>query len=99
MQRTARNNRRRQSLWFEQFEPRRLLAGFDGTGADVYGPLPAPVLELPLVAPPLPAASFAGNDAAWMRSQGLTGADQTVVLIDSGIAYDHVALGGGFGAG
>ena len=29
---------------------------------------------------------------------GLTGAGQTVVVIDSGIAYDHVALGGGFGA-
>jgi len=30
---------------------------------------------------------------------GFDGAGQTVVVIDSGIAYDHVALGGGFGAG
>ncbi len=29
---------------------------------------------------------------------GLTGAGQTVVVIDSGIAYDHYALGGGFGS-
>ncbi|MGE3779647.1 MAG: S8 family serine peptidase, partial [Pirellulaceae bacterium] len=30
---------------------------------------------------------------------GLTGSGQTVVVIDSGIAYDHQALGGGFGTG
>jgi len=29
---------------------------------------------------------------------GFTGAGQTVAVIDSGIAYDHSALGGGFGA-
>lgn len=35
-----------------------------------------------------------------MREQyGLRGAGQTVVVIDSGIAYDHVALGGGIGPG
>ena len=30
---------------------------------------------------------------------GLTGSGQTVAVIDTGIAYNHVALGGGFGAG
>ena len=30
---------------------------------------------------------------------GFTGQGQTVVVIDSGIAYSHTALGGGFGAG
>lgn len=30
---------------------------------------------------------------------GFDGSGQTVVIIDSGIAYDHAALGGGFGAG
>ena len=30
---------------------------------------------------------------------GLSGKGQTVAVIDSGIAYDHVALGGGYGAG
>src|SRR5688572_8449306 len=30
---------------------------------------------------------------------GLSGRGQTVAIIDSGIAYDHRALGGGFGQG
>jgi subtilisin family serine protease len=30
---------------------------------------------------------------------GFTGVGQTVAIIDSGIAWDHVALGGGFGSG
>ena len=33
------------------------------------------------------------------QSHGLDGSGQTVAVIDSGIAYDHVALGGGFGPG
>jgi subtilisin family serine protease len=33
------------------------------------------------------------------REFGLDGRGQTVVIIDSGIAYDHVALGGGLGSG
>ncbi len=33
------------------------------------------------------------------ETYGLTGAGQTVVVIDSGVAYDHVALGGGYGDG
>ncbi|HUE69621.1 MAG TPA: S8 family serine peptidase [Pirellulaceae bacterium] len=34
-----------------------------------------------------------------VRDYGFTGDGQTVVVIDSGIAYDHVALGGGYGSG
>ncbi len=34
-----------------------------------------------------------------MDEYGFDGAGQTVVVIDSGIAWDHYALGGGFGAG
>ncbi len=33
-----------------------------------------------------------------LNNYGLTGKGQTVVVIDSGIAYDHLALGSGFGA-
>ncbi|WP_197452170.1 S8 family peptidase [Rosistilla carotiformis] len=33
------------------------------------------------------------------QNYGLDGSGQTVAVIDSGIAYDHVALGGGFGPG
>jgi subtilisin family serine protease len=49
----------------------------------------------------LAAAADTGGDwqHALSGSAGwdLTGAGQTVVVIDSGIAYDHAALGGGFG--
>lgn len=41
---------------------------------------------------------FGTPDAAVRQQYGLSGAGQTVVVIDSGIAYDHVALGGGFGS-
>src|SRR5687768_10301846 len=33
-----------------------------------------------------------------LSNYGLTGKGQTVVVIDSGIAYDHLALGSGFGS-
>ena len=33
------------------------------------------------------------------KTFGFDGSGQTVVVIDSGIAYDHYALGGGFGSG
>ncbi len=34
-----------------------------------------------------------------MDKYGLTGSGQTVAVIDTGVAYDHYALGGGFGTG
>ena len=51
-----------------------------------------------------PQTQLAGEDALTGLDQarqayGFTGDGQTVVVIDSGIAYDHQALGGGFGAG
>jgi len=40
------------------------------------------------------------QQAAELRSdRGLDGSGQTVAVIDSGVAWDHVALGGGFGPG
>ncbi|QDS95371.1 Subtilisin E precursor [Roseimaritima multifibrata] len=47
------------------------------------------------------------TDGDWLLDQaaevremyGIDGAGQTVAVIDSGIAWDHVALGGGFGPG
>jgi hypothetical protein len=45
---------------------------------------------------------FSGSGLAGLTSAsnayGLTGAGQTVAVIDSGIAWDHFALGGGFGS-
>jgi hypothetical protein len=44
------------------------------------------------------AHAMTGLDVA--RNQyGFTGAGQTVAVIDTGIGYDHLALGGGFGSG
>jgi subtilisin family serine protease len=43
-------------------------------------------------------AGASWTDVQYVQSKyGLTGAGQTVAIIDSGIAYDHPALGGGFG--
>jgi hypothetical protein len=50
----------------------------------------------------LPFASAAHNQSGWTDVQrlfGLRGDNQTVAVIDSGIAWDHVALGKGFGPG
>ncbi|BBO33938.1 S8 family serine peptidase [Lacipirellula parvula] len=47
------------------------------------------------------AIAAAHNLTGWYNVQssyGLTGRGQTVAVIDSGIAYDHYALGGGLGA-
>ncbi len=47
---------------------------------------------------PLAAEGHGWTDVAAARSDfGLAGGRQTVAIIDSGIAYDHVALGGGLG--
>ncbi|MFO0905927.1 MAG: S8 family serine peptidase [Pirellulales bacterium] len=101
MRRTERKIRRRTTLELEIFESRRLLAGLAAESiAAPFGPLPAAPLELPqVVAPGESLAAVALNDAAWLASQRLTGAGQTVAVIDSGIAFDHEALGAGFGAG
>ena len=51
---------------------------------------------------PVNTQSTAHNLTGWTQVQqqfGLTGKGQTVAVIDSGIAWDHVALGKGFGAG
>lgn len=43
---------------------------------------------------------YGWSDVQYVRQQyGLTGAGQTVVIIDSGIAYDQQALGNGYGSG
>jgi hypothetical protein len=39
------------------------------------------------------------QSATLLATRGLDGSGQTVAVIDSGVAYDHVALGGGFGPG
>src|SRR5436190_23759160 len=45
------------------------------------------------------AAKQIGQDQAVANYPGLTGAGETVVIIDSGVDYKHPALGGGIGDG
>ncbi len=57
---------------------------------------------LPATADPLSPSTLPTllDQAALIRDQyGLTGAGQTVAVIDSGITWDHVALGEGYGPG
>jgi subtilisin family serine protease len=44
------------------------------------------------------ANAFTGQNAV-VQNYGFTGAGQTVAIIDSGVAWNHPALGGGFGVG
>lgn len=87
--------------------------GSSSIASSSIGPPAAPSLEVdptPEVQSSLqpPPAAIADTDvapnliqqAADLRaSRGLGGAGQTVAVIDSGIAYDHIAFGGGFGPG
>ncbi|MHB1033679.1 MAG: S8 family serine peptidase [Pirellulales bacterium] len=61
-----------------------------------------PVLEAPLLSA-APAAFLDAGDLVGLAqargAYGFDGAGQTVAILDSGIAYDHTALGAGFGAG
>lgn len=85
-------------LSIEAVEPRLLFAVDLEPACDVAGePLSfagEPLLEAA-------GASSLGNfsASAALDTRGLTGAGQTVVVIDSGIAWDHVAFGGGIGPG
>lgn len=82
-------------LQFEQFEQRLVMS------AQAVGSL---LPELDIAAPALTQqvvsleeAPARANDIA--SQYGFDGAGQTVAVIDSGIAWDHYALGGGFGEG
>lgn len=81
----------------ETLEPRVLLS------ADPAAELALDYLiDGPIVGEPLPmlADAHAVTGLEQIRAEyGFTGAGQTVVVVDSGIAYDHLALGGGFGPG
>lgn len=82
---------------FETFEDRLVLSGqpLDLTVLD-----PFETLELTQqyeLAPAVESNAPTTQVAGLTNRYGLTGSNQTVVVIDSGIAYDHVALGGGWG--
>ncbi|NUQ66443.1 MAG: S8 family serine peptidase [Pirellulales bacterium] len=81
---------------FESFEPRIVMSAAAPSGLflDYYVDYVQPGRE-PLSAAAPDLAGLAQAQSAY----GLTGAGQTVVVIDSGIAWRHAALGGGLGAG
>ena len=96
------------ALWFEGFldnapeqPPNDDLASADPTTADPTTadpssaqPAPAPDPAAPNLAAPNLAAPDLFDQAKQIRGSGLTGAGQTAVVIDTGIAPDHVTLGG-----
>ncbi len=83
---------------FENFEPRVVLAGHPlGMVAEAAGEISVHAGQTMQVA-----STQAGDQfgLASLREQyGLEGRGQTVAIIDSGIAWDHLAFGKGFGAG
>ena len=92
----ARRAVRRRRLILEYCELRRVCAG-----DVVFGPLPPPQLESPAPVVGLSTAArdyWTGLDTV-RANWSLDGRGQTVAVIDSGIAYEHTALGGGFGGG
>lgn len=86
---------------FESFEPRLALSAHS-------------IADLAVQPQVLPETEFSGylqQTSAWtaqatnaaiehlLQDYGFSGRGQTVAVIDSGIAWDHYALGGGYGAG
>jgi len=86
--------RRARSLGFEQLEPRFVLSADPLTLPAAPAFSAAPALEPAL----LEAHQQTGLNAA-RADYGLTGAGQTVVVVDTGIASDHPALEGSFVGG
>ena len=92
MSRKIRVNQNRK-LQFEQFEQRLVMS------AQAVGSL-LPELEIasPAMTQQVVSLEDAGTRASDLAAQyGFDGTGQTVAVIDSGIAFDHLALGGGFG--
>ncbi len=92
---------------YEAFEDRLALSvqpvadfWYDTAADTIIEPSSALVHPLGNTVQPLGSAEGHGwNDLAAARSQyGLNGSGQTVAIIDSGIAYDDTALGGGLGS-
>jgi len=82
----------------ELVEPRLVMSGDSSTllaNAALVATEPTPDLQLLGTAS---TSDMTGVDHV-RNDYGLTGYGQTVAVIDTGIAYTHTALGGGYGAG
>ena len=100
--RSSRSLRRFRRLTFEAIEPRLLFSVDFSQGGSVDRIDDFAFVEKTVAgtasSPQSTVDLLAGLDQL-RAAYGLTGWGQTVVVIDSGIAYDHGALGGGFGTG
>ncbi|MEX2187174.1 MAG: S8 family serine peptidase, partial [Pirellulales bacterium] len=98
-QRPAHSTQSPRGLTLESVEPRLLFAA-DSVDAAASSLSTAGNMQVELPAA-LSTASMGGDVSTSVSTTnyGFTGAGQTVVIIDSGIAWDHSALGGGIGAG
>ncbi len=99
MRSSEKRRARTRTARLESCEPRELLSAvpaYDFWVEDQHRP------ETGLYADLNPAAtaahSLTGLDQA-RATYGFTGSGQTVAVIDTGIAYTHAALGGGYGSG
>jgi subtilisin family serine protease len=82
------------STGFEPLETRTVFS------VNPLAGLETPEHEPSSLGPSSLAAAHAQTGASYvMNDYGFDGSGQTVVVIDSGIAWDHYALGGGYGAG
>ncbi|MEM7313900.1 MAG: S8 family serine peptidase, partial [Planctomycetota bacterium] len=86
-------DRTRTTQTFEHLEGREMMA------ADSIPTLTDHVLDDILIENHSEQApGYGSDDVAFAHNElGLSGLGQTVVIIDSGIAYDHESLGGGYG--
>lgn len=83
-------------LKFEEFEKRLVMSAQAVASVLSELEIAAPAIIQQVVSIDDSATTQASNIAA---QYGLDGAGQTVAVIDSGIAWDHYALGSGFGEG
>lgn len=83
---------RQLGLHLDALEPRVMLTGVTSDAPGIGHPA---VLSSTAASHLPDVHRITGVDVA--HTAGLDGAGQTVVVIDSGVAYDHPALGGGFG--
>ncbi|MFP6678499.1 MAG: S8 family serine peptidase [Pirellulaceae bacterium] len=97
-----RSNRRvaRRLTHFERFEERLALSAQGLTDVPLGQQIQAPSVDLfQEVAPSLNDAHNQTGLTTVRNQFGFNGAGQTVAVIDTGIAWDHLNLGGGYGAG
>lgn len=85
--------RRYRLLRFEPFEARIMMS------ISPNDPTPEYLPEALLVSPPTYNSTALSVFEQVRQVYGLTGVGQTVAIIDTGIAYSHTSLGGGYGPG